>query len=46
MRSKSNILKKEDEIRNKMRFEKLIIIKQTRVKKKDGQNQNKNNLKD
>jgi hypothetical protein len=46
MRFKSYILKKlkDDEIKNKMRFEKLIKIKQTRIKKKDGQNK-KNNLK-
>jgi hypothetical protein len=36
MRFKSYILKKlkDDEIKNKMRFEKLIKIKQTRIKKK------------
>jgi len=36
MRFKSNILKKlkDDEIKNKMRFEKLIKIKQTRIKKR------------
>jgi len=46
MRFKSYILKKlkDDEIKNKMRFKKLIKIKQTRIKKKDGQNK-KNNLK-
>ena len=43
MRFKSYILKKlkDDEIKNKMRFEKLIKIKQTRIKKKDGQNKKK-----
>jgi len=43
MRFKSYILKKlkDDEIKNKMRFKKLIKIKQTRIKKKDGQNKKK-----
>jgi hypothetical protein len=46
MRFKSYILKKlkDDEIKNKMRFKKLIKIKQTRIKKKMDKIK-KNNLK-